>query len=148
MNWHIKAFTELSHVELWQIYQSRVHVFVVEQNCPYQEVDAEDLHALHLFAEQNGRLAAYCRIIAEDTRVRIGRVLVVPSFRKSGLGRVLMRQALQAVQQRFPGQEIRIQAQLYLQGFYESLGFRKISDEYSEDGIPHIDMLQQKDEAV
>ena len=148
MNWHVKAFTELSHLELWGIYKSRVDVFVVEQNCPYPEVDEKDLHALHVFAEQDGQLAAYCRIIAEDALVKIGRVLVVSSFRALGLGRVLMQQALQVVQQRFPQQEIHIQAQLYLQQFYESLGFHKISDEYLEDGIPHIDMVWRKREAV
>ncbi|MRN39212.1 GNAT family N-acetyltransferase [Neisseria sp. N95_16] len=148
MNWHIKVFTELSHLELWQIYKSRVDVFVVEQNCPYPEVDEKDLHALHVFAEQDGQLAAYCRIIAEEVLVKIGRVLVVSSFRELGLGRVLMQQALQAVQQRFPQQEIHIQAQLYLQRFYESLGFHKVSDEYLEDGIPHIDMVWRKRETI
>ncbi len=148
MNWYLKAFAELSHLELWQIYKSRVDVFVVEQNCTYPEVDDKDLAALHVFAEKDGQLAAYCRIISEDTLIKIGRELVISSFRQMGLGRVLMQQALQVVQQRFPRQEIYIEAQLYLQRFYESLGFHKISDEYWEDGIPHIDMMWCKDEAV
>ena len=138
----------MSHLELWQIYKRRVDVFVVEQNCPYPEVDDKDLAALNVFAEKDGQLAAYCRIISEDTLIKIGRELVISSFRQMGLGRVLMQQALQVVQQRFPRQEIYIEAQLYLQRFYESLGFHKISDEYWEDGIPHIDMMWCKDEAV
>ncbi|PSJ80194.1 GNAT family N-acetyltransferase [Neisseria iguanae] len=144
MNWHIKAFTELSRLELWQIYKSRIDVFVVEQNCAYSEIDEQDLHALHLFAEKDGALSAYCRIIAEDEAVKIGRVLVVPSCRNSGLGRVLVRQAFQAAKSRFPKYGIHIQAQLYLQRFYESLGFQAVSGDYLEDGIPHIDMVRHE----
>lgn len=140
MNWSLKAFHALSPREIWQIYKSRVDVFVVEQSCVYPEVDEQDLHALHLFAECEGQLAAYCRIIACD-EVKIGRVLVVPQARGQGLARELMRRALAEVEVKFPQCEIRIQAQLYLQAFYESLGFQAVSDDYLEDGIPHIDMV-------
>ncbi|WP_416190674.1 GNAT family N-acetyltransferase [Neisseria sp. CCUG12390] len=141
MNWHLKPFAQLSNFELWQIYKSRVDVFVVEQNCAYPEVDEKDLNALHLFAEQDGILSAYCRIISDDPVAKIGRVLVVRDRRDSGLGRILMQQALQAVQSRFPEYEIHIQAQLYLRRFYESLGFDAVSADYLEDGIAHIDMV-------
>lgn len=141
MQWQIKPFTELSTRELFEIYKIRVAVFVVEQNCAYQEADNEDLRALHLFAHDGaGAVCAYCRIIPHETCVKIGRVLVAAGKRQGGLGRELMRCALAETAARFAGQQVRIQAQVYLQAFYESLGFVADSAVYEEDGIPHIDM--------
>ena len=141
MQWQIKPFAELSARELFEIYKIRVAVFVVEQNCAYQEADNEDLRALHLFAcDECGAVCAYCRIIPHDEYVKIGRVLVAAEARKGGLGRVLMQRALAETEARFAGKPVRIQAQVYLQAFYESLGFAVDSAMYEEDGIPHIDM--------
>lgn len=144
MHWQIKSFEALSTRELFEIYKIRVAVFVVEQNCAYQEVDNEDLRALHLFAcDEVSAVAAYCRIIPHETCVKIGRVLVAAEARKGGLGRVLMQRALVETAARFAGKAVRIQAQVYLQAFYESLGFVADSAVYEEDGIPHIDMILQ-----
>lgn len=126
------------------MYQLRVAVFVVEQNCPYQEVDAADQTALHLMGyDATGRLATYARLIPEAHRhVRIGRVITAAFARGHGAGRELVSQALTTVRQEFPTTvQIDIQAQAYLQQFYASFGFQPVSDVYLEDNIPHLDMI-------
>ncbi len=146
MNWHIKTFEELTNDELYGILKARVDVFVVEQKCPYEEIDNIDQKAIHYFAESNGNIAALVRILPKNTtyeEVAIGRVLVVEEFRGTGLGRTLMERAISFVQEEWNEKEIKIQAQTYLQAFYESLGFKQVSDVYEEDRIPHIDMLLQ-----
>lgn len=139
--WHIKTFQNLTAFELWKIYQLRVAVFVVEQNCAYQEVDEKDLKALHLFAKNSQKLTAYCRIIPEQDGVHIGRVLVTKEARGTGLAKRLMTQALTVCQQKWQSEKIYVQAQAYLQDFYQSVGFKPISEVYLEDGIPHLDMV-------
>ena len=139
--WHIKTFQNLTAFELWKIYQLRVAVFVVEQNCAYQEVDEKDLKALHLFAKNSQKVTAYCRIIPEQDGVHIGRVLVTKEARGTGLAKKLMIQALTVCQQKWQSEKIYVQAQAYLQDFYQSLGFKLISEVYLEDGIPHLDMV-------
>ena len=139
--WQLKAFSELSTQELFEIYQVRVAVFVVEQNCAYQEVDEKDLKALHLFAKNSQKLTAYCRIIPEQDGVHIGRVLVIKEVRGTGLAKKLMTQALAVYQQQWQSEKVYVQAQAYLQDFYQSLGFKPISEVYLEDGIPHLDMI-------
>ena len=139
--WHIKTFQNLTALELWKIYQLRVAVFVVEQNCAYQEVDEKDLKALHLFAKNSQKLTAYCRIIPEQDGVHIGRVLVTKEARGTGLAKKLMTQALTVCQQKWQSEKIYVQAQAYLQDFYQSVGFKPISEVYLEDGIPHLDMV-------
>lgn len=144
MIWQAKTFNELSTLELFEIYKLRTAVFVVEQNCPYQEVDNKDLQAVHLFAKNAKNLTAYCRLIPSDDGVHIGRVLVVKEARGSGLARELIQKALDYCREHFPTQSIHAQAQSYLQGFYESFGFKAISNVYLEDGIPHWDMVWEK----
>ncbi|MDD7570030.1 MAG: GNAT family N-acetyltransferase [[Actinobacillus] rossii] len=139
--WKTKTFQNLTAFELWKIYQLRVAVFVVEQNCAYQEVDEKDLKALHLFAKNSQKLTAYCRIIPEQDGVHIGRVLVTKEARGTGLAKKLMTQALTVCQQRWQSEKIYVQAQAYLQDFYQSVGFKPISEVYLEDGIPHLDMV-------
>ena len=139
--WQLKAFSELFTQELFEIYQARVAVFVVEQNCAYQEVDEKDLKALHFFAKNSQKLTAYCRIIPEQDGVHIGRVLVTKEARGTGLAKKLMTQALTVCQQQWQSEKIYVQAQAYLQDFYQSLGFKPISEVYLEDGIPHLDMV-------
>ncbi len=148
MEWFNKPFAALSTEELYQIVQLRQQVFVVEQNCVYLDADGYDRAALHLFAVQQGRLVAYCRLLPPGLKYQeasIGRVCTALEKRGSGLGRELMQKALTLVDESYASDsvrvDIRISAQLYLQNFYSSLGFTAVSAPYDEDGIPHIEML-------
>lgn len=146
MDWHIKTFEELTNNELYGLLKARVDVFIVEQECAYQEIDNIDQKAIHYFAEVDGEIAALVRILPRNTtyeEVAIGRVLVVEKFRGTGLAKELMNRAISFVQEEWKEEEIKIQAQTYLQSFYESLGFKQVSVVYEEDEIPHIDMLLQ-----
>ncbi|MFC6261711.1 GNAT family N-acetyltransferase [Levilactobacillus fujinensis] len=138
-----KSFAELSSRELFQIYQLRVAVFVVEQDCAYQEVDDLDLTAQHLLRyDDAGNLIAYARLMDEGQQVRIGRVVVAQSARENGAGRDLVATAIRAAQTTYPeAKQIVIQAQAYLQNFYASFGFKPVSEIYLETGIPHLDMI-------
>lgn len=142
MQWHAKTFAELSSLDLFEIYHARTAVFVVEQNCAYQEVDDKDLQALHFFAKNANNLTAYCRLIPADDGVHIGRVLVVNQFRGTGLAKELVQKAIAYCREHFPAQPIHAQAQSYLQAFYEGFGFKAVSAVYLEDGIPHLDMVK------
>ncbi len=144
MTWQFKTFEQLTTTELYAIMQQRVQVFVVEQTCPYPELDGNDAQALHLWqASDKGEVNAYARIfLASDEHAynRIGRVLTSAHTRRSGLGRTLMKKAIQICAEKSPGFPIRLGAQVYLIEFYRSFGFVEIGDEYLEDDIPHIDM--------
>ncbi|MBM7642173.1 GNAT family N-acetyltransferase [Streptococcus loxodontisalivarius] len=142
--WTLKSFDQLTTRQLHAIYKARTDVFVVEQNCPYPEVDDLDLIALHLFLENSGAIAAYCRIIPGEDLIKLGRVLVSAEHRKEGLGQKLVAQTLKVCQEQFPDQTIYAQAQAHLENFYGHFGFVKKSQAYLEDGIPHIDMLLEK----
>ncbi|MCH4163979.1 MAG: GNAT family N-acetyltransferase [Lentilactobacillus diolivorans] len=140
----VKPFSSLTTQELFKIYQLRVAVFVVEQQCPYQEVDGDDLRSFHLMLQDDdGSLMAYARIIPEknQTVARIGRVIVAPDFRKAGLGRYLIQVAINQAIKLIPyTNKIVLAGQAYLKDFYHSFGFHDVSDVYLEDDIPHIDM--------
>lgn len=138
-----KSFSELTTTELLEIYRLRVAVFVVEQDCAYQEVDDADQVAQHLFRQDAaGHVLAYARLIPEPQQIRIGRVVVAPAARRHGAGRELVMTAIQAARTTYPAaRRIVIQAQAYLQQFYASLGFQPVSDVYLETGIPHLDMV-------
>ena len=143
IEWTYKAFDALTTEELYRILQLRNEVFVVEQNCVYQDADHKDLHSFHLMAWDNNRLAAYCRILPPQLSFEdasIGRVITAPSFRKIGLGKILLQKAITTTLQKFSCQHISIGAQVYLTKFYTELGFLPISEPYLEDGIPHMDM--------
>lgn len=140
--WTIKTFEELTNKEIHRIYKERTAVFVVEQNCAYQEVDDTDLTSIHFFKQIDDTLTAYARVIIEPTGTRIGRVLVPKEQRKKGLGRELMTVVLDYIDQSYPKLTIQAQAQAYLQPFYASFGFQPISEIYLEDNIPHIDMVR------
>lgn len=148
MNSYIKKFELLSTEELYAILQLRCQVFVVEQNCPYLDIDGEnDKLALHLLIYQDNLLAGYCRIIPPQTydqKVAIGRVVILPAYRGFGLARKMMDMALNYCHSHYQNQTIYVQAQDYLKDFYASLGFVAISDVYLEDNIPHIDMIMDK----
>ncbi|WP_211093103.1 MULTISPECIES: GNAT family N-acetyltransferase [Chitinophaga] len=146
MNWKIKSFEELSTTELYAILRLRSEVFVVEQNCAYQDLDNTDQLALHLMGtDDTGRLLAYTRLFQPGIKYQeasIGRVITSPLARGTGAGRELMERSIAAVQQQFGVVPIKIGAQQYLQRFYTSLGFEQTSDTYLEDGIPHIEMVR------
>lgn len=141
--WKIKPFEALSLSELYNVLQLRSEVFVVEQNCVYQDIDGKDQKALHMIGEYNGETVAYCRIFKSGDyfeQSSIGRVIVKETYRDKKWGHDLIREAIDAIKNAFGETEITISAQLYLKKFYESHGFIQTSEEYLEDGIPHIEM--------
>lgn len=146
----IKAFDDLTAVDVYQILKARSQVFVVEQHCPYQDMDDQDFDALHLVAHSNEALMGYCRILppAPSTLLseiglvpRIGRVLVLPDYRGHGLARDVMLEAIHYCHKNFGKKPIVISAQTYLIHFYNSLGFIAQGERYFEDGIEHITMV-------
>lgn len=145
MNFHttIQTFDQLTTRELYAILALRSRIFVVEQNCAYQDPDGEaDFRAVHLTVWQAQNLAAYLRIIPAHDKVptKIGRVAVAPEFRGCGLARQIMQSALSYCQSQGID-TVFLQAQIYLTDFYRSFGFTAISEPYLEDSIPHINML-------
>lgn len=139
----IKPFEALSTTELYQILQLRSEVFVVEQNCVYQDVDGKDLKAFHVLGYQDNILVAYARLFRPNDYFEassIGRVIVKASHREQKLGHDLIRTAIETIASLFQETRITISAQLYLQRFYESHGFVKQGESYLEDDIPHIEM--------
>lgn len=145
MFWKIKKFEELSPHELYAILQLRNEVFVVEQNCVYQDADNKDPGCRHMMGWEDDWLAAYTRILPPGPGSpipSIGRVVVSPRIRKTGTGKLLMEKSIQAIENLFGKTPILIGAQLYLKDFYESIGFQQSSEVYTEDGIPHIEMIR------
>jgi ElaA protein len=148
INWKIKKFEELSNDELYQILWLRSKVFVVEQNCVYLDNDFKDQQSFHFCGwSSDNSLLAYLRILPPGlsyTEASIGRVLVNPDYRGKGYGLEMMRLAIIQTLESFGVDAIKIGAQCYLIKFYESLGFAICSDEFLEDGIPHIEMIYKK----
>lgn len=143
LQFKIMPFNELSAHELYEILRLRIEVFVVEQNCIYQDIDNKDQKALHVLGYYNNELVAYCRLFDAGyyfENASIGRVIVAQKFRNKKWGNNLMVEAIAGVENCFSKTEITISAQLYLQKFYESHGFVKTSEMYLEDDIPHIQM--------
>lgn len=144
MEWQMKSFEQLTIAELYEILKIRCEVFVVEQNCAYQDCDGRDDKAFHLFGRQDGKVIAYLRIFDKGIvfeQSAIGRVLVDKAHRGNGLAGELMRTAIRFVEQKLGHKEIKIEAQAYLTEFYGGLGFVATSEVYLEDNIPHIEML-------
>jgi ElaA protein len=140
MKIHKKQFEELDLHSLYNILKLRNEVFIVEQNCPYQDIDDKDQQSIHIFSEVEGKIISYLRIIPEIVPA-IGRLVVRQDFRNKGHARKLMLKAIEEIKPELKKKEIKLQAQFYLLEFYESLGFRQTSETYLEDGIPHVDML-------
>ena len=139
----IKDFSELSAAKLHDILRVRCDVFVVEQDCAYPDIDGNDPKATHLYVEQDGRVAACCRVLPKGVTFptfAIGRLVTHPDFRGRGLARKLMKRAMAYILDEKGEQEVMISAQKYLARFYAGLGFSVVSDEYIEDGISHLDM--------
>lgn len=141
--WNIKSFEELTTQELYKIIRARVEVFVIEQDTPYQDLDNYDQKALHIWAEQDGELLAYCRIFDKGIKyseTSIGRVLTTANARKKGLGKELISIAIENIEKLFKTSEIRISAQDYLIKFYSDFGFVDTGRKYLEDNLPHTEM--------
>ncbi len=140
-----KYFSELTTNELYAVLQLRSEVFVVEQNCVYQDIDDKDQKALHVIGIKNNKIVGYARIFKPGDyfeKASIGRVVVAKNERNYKFGHVIMKYAINAVKEHFNETIIKISAQLYLKKFYESHSFKKVGEEYLEDGIPHIGMLK------
>ena len=143
MNFIAKYFSELNTTELYEILQLRSEVFVVEQDCVYQDLDFKDQKSLHIIGYKNNKIVAYTRIFKPGDyfdNASIGRVLVVASERKYGFGHELMKASITAIKKHFKVTKITVSAQKYLKKFYETHLFTQIGEEYLEDGIPHIRM--------
>ena len=138
----VKYFNELTTTELYEILKSRAEIFVVEQNCIYQDLDDKDYHSLHIFYESEGKVVAYLRAFIKDSVtniVQIGRVLTLTHG--TGLGGKLLKESISIIQKEMNPSSIYIEAQCYATGFYEREGFVISSDEFLEDGIPHVEMI-------
>lgn len=143
MQWICKHFNDLTAGEIYDILRLRNEVFVVEQNCVFQDADNKDQLSYHLMAREKDMLAAYARLLpplVSYEMASIGRVVTSPTKRRAGLGRELMQQSIALCYKLFGRSSIKIGAQLYLKPFYESHGFRQSGDVYDEDGIDHIEM--------
>lgn len=146
LQWCWFKLQEMEPVALYDMLALREAIFVVEQSCVYQELDGLDKTAQHLLMTLDQDVVACLRLLspAEQTaRVRIGRVAVLPDWRKRGIAGMMMQQAIARSRQDYPSCDIYLDAQTYLQGFYKSLGFRVCGDEFLEDGIPHVPMHMQ-----
>ena len=143
IKWVTKKFEALSVAELYQILRLRSEIFVVEQNCAYQDLDNKDQNALHLFGEFEGKIIAYSRLFKAGDYFdcsSIGRVVVDENYRDKKFGHDLIKQGIAEIRNHFNEENITISAQLYLKKFYESHGFIQTSEMYLEDDIPHIEM--------
>jgi ElaA protein len=146
LQWSQKKFADLSPYQLYAILQLRNEVFVVEQNCVFQDADDKDQESHHLMGFLDNKLVAYTRLVPPGLiypEMSIGRVITSGTVRRLGAGRELMNQSIDQCYRLFGTGPIKIGAQLYLKGFYESFGFRQISDVYLEDGIEHIYMRKE-----
>jgi ElaA protein len=144
MTWTYKHFNELTNTELYDILHLRNIVFVVEQNCVYNDTDGKDKESWHLCGSIDNKLVAYVRILPPGVsypEASIGRVVTHPNYRSKGHGIELMKIAIDKTRSLFNTNSIRISAQCYLLKFYSDLGFTTVGEEYLEDGIPHIEMV-------
>lgn len=145
----VKAFHDLSVTELYDLLRLRSEVFVVEQDCVYEDIDGKDQKALHVIGRKDGEIVAYARIFKSGDYVdeaSIGRVVVKRNHRKFGYGKVIMKDAIQAVHDHFNERVIHVSAQIHLERFYHELGFNQVGDGYLEDGIPHIGMIRKEED--
>ena len=147
LNWILKKFEALTPYELYDIMWLRNEVFVVEQNCVYQDADYKDQKGWHLMGvDAEGKLMAYVRLLPPGVSYEepsIGRVLTNPAVRGTGVGRVLMQKSIEQCKVLFGDVSIKIGAQYYLLKFYSSLGFVQTSEIYFEDDIEHVEMIRK-----
>ena len=146
MNIKLKSFDELSNLELYHILQLRSEVFVVEQNCVYQDMDGKDSKALHVIGTKDNEIIAYTRIFKPGDyldHASIGRVVVKKPMRVGGYGKEIMLASIKSIEDNFKETTIHLSAQTYLQKFYEDLNFKAVGETYLEDDIPHILMIKE-----
>ena len=137
----VKHFTELSAAELYAILRARQDVFVVEQNCPFPEIDGKDLDAYHLWFEENGEILAYARVLDRGVSFEtpaVGRVISIR--RREGLGSRILSEGIRIAREKYSAEAVMLEAQVYARKLYEKQGFVQVSEEFLEDGIPHIVM--------
>jgi ElaA protein len=142
MEIYVKRFEELSLEELYEIIKIRVAIFCLEQNCLYQDLDDKDKKAYHVYIKENDKIKAYLRVLDKGIsfdEISIGRVLTTE--RGMGFGNVILREGIRVAKEMMNADKIKIEAQSYAKGYYEKFGFKQISDEFLEDGIPHIKMI-------
>ncbi|HIT84653.1 MAG TPA: GNAT family N-acetyltransferase [Candidatus Ornithomonoglobus intestinigallinarum] len=142
----IKHYNELTLDELYDIIKLRIEVFVVEQNCPYRDLDDKDKNAYHVFLRDSNKLLAYVRVLDKHVsfeEASIGRV--ISGKRRCGYGTRVLAAGIKTAEERFGADVIKIAAQTYAEEFYKKSGFRRVSEEFLEDGIPHILMIYKKD---
>jgi ElaA protein len=150
VSWDFRAFRDLTTAELYDVLRLRQLVFVVEQHCPYLDADGDDDRAWHLlgWAGDGARmLGGYARVFTPGVKypeASFGRVVSHPALRRTGVGRLVVAEALRRIEGLAPGAPVRIGAQLYLERFYEGFGFRRAGDEYDEDGITHVEMVRDQ----
>ncbi|AYN66052.1 GNAT family N-acetyltransferase [Euzebyella marina] len=143
----VKPFLDLGLEELHEILRLRSEIFVVEQDCVYQDIDGKDERALHVIGRKNGEIVAYTRLFRAGDyfdEASFGRVAVKKSERKYGYGRQIVGASIDAIRDHFYETKIKVSAQLYLERFYHSFGFNQVGEGYLEDGIPHISMVLNK----
>ena len=143
MDWKTYYFEELTAKKLYEVLKLRVDVFVVEQNCPYPELDNLDQQSIHLLYTEDGVIQAYERLVPGGVKYdlpSIGRVIVRQEARGRGLAKQLLEHSIDYILTEWKAPAIQLQGQVYLQEFYQSFGFQPISESYDEDGIPHVDM--------
>lgn len=146
LTFYKKTFEELSLSELYEILQLRSEIFVVEQNCIYQDIDGKDQKALHVFGKKEGKIAAYARCFSPGIYFKeaaIGRVLINQHHRKLGYGHQLLAASIKVLEKEEKTTVIKVSAQQYLIKFYEAHGFKSLGEGYLEDGIPHIAMIRK-----
>lgn len=138
----IKRFEELTTTELYEILKVRAEIFVVEQNCVYQDLDEKDKFAYHIYMKNENGIQAYLRVLDASVSheyTAIGRVL--SRTRRQGLGTKILQEGIRVAKERIGAEKIWLEAQVYARSLYEKQGFVQVSDEFLEDGIPHIEML-------
>ena len=147
LNIQVKTFSQLTTIELYDLLQLRSEVFVVEQNCVYQDIDGKDQNALHVLGYINKKLVAYTRLFKPGDYFElasIGRVVVKENMRQYKYGYNIMKASIDAIKTHYNQTKIKISAQCYLKRFYNNLGFFEVGEEYLEDGIPHVGMIYDK----
>lgn len=143
MDWKTYHFEELTTKDLYEVLKLRVDVFVVEQNCPYPELDNLDQQSIHLLCREDGVIQSYARLVPAGAKYdlpSIGRVIVRKEARGRGLAKELLERSIDYILTEWKSKAIQLQGQVYLQEFYQSFGFQPVSESYDEDGIPHVDM--------
>ena len=144
ISWKIKTWEQLKTKELYSILKLRSKVFVVEQNCVYQDIDDKDKLAIHVFGFVEGKIIAYSRLFNKKEYFKetsFGRAVVESANRGKGIGDMLVEKSLLTIKEKYKEQKVKISAQAHLVNFYKKHGFKTIGKEYLEDGIPHIAML-------